>query len=143
MRGMLDGLRFLVLDEADRLLGKAFEREMDELLLLILLASSSPSSPPSSSGADRTRRRGPKTLLFSATFPGQIEARVDRVLSRMRGHRRRAPAAPVDNGDCPVAGPDRRAPARIPGRTTTRRRSRRPSRARRTTPPVSGIAPSD
>eukprot|EP00581_Thalassiosira_minuscula_P027758 CAMPEP_0183751330 /NCGR_PEP_ID=MMETSP0739-20130205/1682_1 /TAXON_ID=385413 /ORGANISM="Thalassiosira miniscula, Strain CCMP1093" /LENGTH=691 /DNA_ID=CAMNT_0025987551 /DNA_START=60 /DNA_END=2135 /DNA_ORIENTATION=- len=64
---MLHQLDYLVVDEADRLLGGAFKEEMDELLSLF---------PPK----DETKL---KTLLFSATFPEQIEERVDRVLSRM------------------------------------------------------------
>lgn len=66
---MLHGLEYLVLDEADRLLGNGFKAEMDELLSLF---------PPKKDGTTKL-----KTLLFSATFPEQIETRVDQVLSRM------------------------------------------------------------
>ena len=64
---MLRDLDFLVLDEADRLLGGAFQDDVEELMALL----------PEKDG---TRMR---TLLFSATFPEQIEGRVDRVLARM------------------------------------------------------------
>ena len=64
---LLLNLDYLVLDEADRLLGAAFKEEIDELLSLL----------PQKSQTDL------KTLLFSATFPEQIEERVDRVLSRI------------------------------------------------------------
>ena len=64
---MLKQLNYLVLDEADRLLGGAFKDEMDELLSLF---------PPK--GETEL-----KTLLFSATFPEHVEERVDRILSRV------------------------------------------------------------
>jgi len=73
---MLHGLQYLIIDEADRLLGKAFENEIDLLLSLIVSSSTVSSS--------RSRRRGKlKTMLFSATFPKQIENRVERVLSQL------------------------------------------------------------
>lgn len=58
---MLDGLRYLVLDESDRLLGKGFKGELDRVVDLL-------SSRPT-------------TWLFSATFPKSIEPRLDNVLS--------------------------------------------------------------
>jgi len=66
MKELLQGLEYLVLDEADRLLGRAFETELDNLLELL------PSKPL-------------HTWLFSATFPKQIEPRVDHVLKRVSG----------------------------------------------------------
>jgi superfamily II DNA/RNA helicase len=66
MKELLQGLEYLVLDEADRLLGRAFESELDNLLDLL------PSEPLC-------------TWLFSATFPKQIEPRVDHVLKRVCG----------------------------------------------------------
>ena len=74
---MLHGLQYLIIDEADRLLGKAFENEIDLLLSLIVSSSTVSSS--------RSRRRASKlkTMLFSATFPKQIENRVERVLSQL------------------------------------------------------------
>ena len=74
---MLHGLQYLIIDEADRLLGKAFENEID-LLLSLTVSSSTVSS-------SRSRRRASKlkTMLFSATFPKQIENRVERVLSQL------------------------------------------------------------
>lgn len=64
---MLRKLDYLVVDEADRLLGGAFKEDMDTLLTLF-------------PGKEETNL---KTLLFSATFPEQIEERVDRVLARI------------------------------------------------------------
>ena len=58
---MLNGLRFLVLDESDRLLGKGFKGELDSVVDLL-------SSPPA-------------TWLFSATFPRSIEPRLDNILT--------------------------------------------------------------
>jgi superfamily II DNA/RNA helicase len=66
MKELLNGLDYLILDEADRLLGRAFESELDNLLNLL----------PSKSLY---------TWLFSATFPKQIEPRVDHVLKRVSG----------------------------------------------------------
>ena len=58
---VLEGLRYLVLDESDRLLGKGFKGELDSLLELL-------SSRPA-------------TWLFSATFPKSIEPRLDNILT--------------------------------------------------------------
>jgi len=58
---VLNGLQYLVLDEADRLLGNGFRAELDSVLELV-------SSKP-------------KTWLFSATLPKSIEPRLDKVLS--------------------------------------------------------------
>ncbi len=82
IREMFRGLQYLVLDEADRLLGKAFMDEMDELLSLLPISKSSNST---SDTVNKNSRRQLKTMLFSATFPEQIEERVDRVLSRVSG----------------------------------------------------------
>lgn len=71
---MLRQLDYLVLDEADRLLGGAFKDDMDKLLSLF---------PNPREEGSTSKGTGVKTLLFSATFPEQIENRVDRVLSRM------------------------------------------------------------
>jgi ATP-dependent RNA helicase RhlE len=60
---LLDGLDFLVLDEADRLLGRAFASELDAVLDLL------PAKIP--------------TWMFSATFPKAIEPRLDQFLSRV------------------------------------------------------------
>ena len=66
IKGLLQQLDYLVLDEADRLLGRAFESELDNLLELL------PTEPL-------------HTWLFSATFPKQIEPRVDHFLKRFSG----------------------------------------------------------
>jgi superfamily II DNA/RNA helicase len=58
---VLGGLQYLILDEADRLLGNGFRGELDSVLDLI-------SSKPT-------------TWLFSATLPKSIEPRLDNVLS--------------------------------------------------------------
>jgi len=65
MLTLLSGLRHLVIDEADRLLGRGFKSEVDTCLDLIM----------STTNTDKMR-----TWLFSATFPKSIEPRVDRVL---------------------------------------------------------------
>jgi len=58
---VLNGLQYLVLDEADKILGNGFRAELDSVLELV-------SSKP-------------KTWLFSATLPKSIEPRLDKVLS--------------------------------------------------------------
>ena len=58
---VLGGLQYLILDEADRLLGNGFRGELDSVLDLV-------SSKPT-------------TWLFSATLPKSIEPRLDNVLS--------------------------------------------------------------
>lgn len=81
---MLHGLEYLVLDEADRLLGGAFKDDMDKLLTLF--PSTKATKDKKDARAMKEKKDGEtklKTLLFSATFPEQIEERVDRVLSRM------------------------------------------------------------
>jgi ATP-dependent RNA helicase RhlE len=60
---LLADLQYFVVDEADRLLGRAFESEMDKVMELL------PSKV--------------QTWLFSATFPKEIEPRVDQVLKRI------------------------------------------------------------
>lgn len=67
---LLEGLEYLVIDECDRMLSRAFETEMDSVLDLL-----------------RPERRPDgdvvQTWLFSATFPKLIEPRVDAVLHRL------------------------------------------------------------
>lgn len=58
---LLDDLQLLVFDEADRLLSRQFESEVNAVLDML------PSKTP--------------TWMFSATFPKSIEPRLDRVLS--------------------------------------------------------------
>ena len=65
--GMLENLNYLVLDEADRLLSGSFKEEVDDILNLL----------------PKPKDSRMKTLLFSATYPQQIEERVDQVLSRI------------------------------------------------------------
>jgi superfamily II DNA/RNA helicase len=59
---LLENLEYLVLDEADRLLSRAFESELNAVLDLL------PERVP--------------TWMFSATFPKSIEPRLDQVLTR-------------------------------------------------------------
>ena len=59
---ILDGIQYLLLDEADKLLGNGFRDELDSLLGLV-------STKPAA------------TWLFSATLPKSIEPRLDQVLS--------------------------------------------------------------
>jgi Superfamily II DNA and RNA helicases len=78
IQDMLSQVKYLVLDEADRLLSQSFKSEMDEVLNLL----------PSASKNNNNRSKGRskfKTLLFSATFPEQIQPRVENVLQRLNG----------------------------------------------------------
>ena len=62
---LLDDLDYLVIDEADRLLGRAFETELDGVLDLLPTNKAIP------------------TWLFSATFPKHMEPRIDAVWQRI------------------------------------------------------------
>ena len=82
---MLDSVKYLVLDEADRLLGQAFKKELDNVLQLL-------PKPPSDEDEDEDEdedffeEQKMRTLLFSATFPEQIQPRVETVLKRLSGN---------------------------------------------------------
>ena len=75
---MLDSVKYLVLDEADRLLGQAFKKEMDSVLQLL--------PKPNDDDDDFFEEQKMRTLLFSATFPEQIQPRVETVLKRLSGN---------------------------------------------------------
>jgi superfamily II DNA/RNA helicase len=77
MKGLLDGVQYLVLDEADKLLSRAFESEVDRCLDLLV--------------ARKGDGRVFQTLLFSATFPKQIEPRVDHILKVVGGSKAKPP----------------------------------------------------
>lgn len=64
---LLSQLDFLVFDEADRLLSGAFLDEMKDLMALL---------PPKG-------QNDMKVCLFSATFPEEVEKRIDSVLSKL------------------------------------------------------------
>ena len=64
---LLSQLQFLVFDEADRLLGGAFLQEIENLMTLL---------PPKN-------QSNMKVCLFSATFPEEIEKRMDTILSKL------------------------------------------------------------
>eukprot|EP00956_Cyclotella_meneghiniana_P003154 scaffold3852_cov71-Cyclotella_meneghiniana.AAC.10 len=64
---LLSKLEFLVFDEADRLLGGAYVEELQNLMTLL---------PPKG-------HNNMKVCMFSATFPEEIEKRVDTMLSKL------------------------------------------------------------
>lgn len=66
---MLDSLSYLVVDEADRLLGQPFQKELDPLLQLL------PSWSKSTEENEEFDSSVMKSMLFSATFPEQIQPR--------------------------------------------------------------------
>jgi len=68
IKELLKGVDTLVVDEADKLLGQAFKSEVDECLDILL-----------------ENAKSIKTWLFSATFPKQIEPRVNFILKRLGG----------------------------------------------------------
>ncbi len=80
IKDMISNIQYLVIDEADRLLSPGFKTEMDEVLKLL-------PKPRDVSGSDPSL----KTLLFSATFPEQIQPRVEKVLQRLSGKDAPAP----------------------------------------------------
>ena len=82
---MLDSLQYLVVDEADRLLGQPFQKELDPLLQLIpshswlnKARSLSDSDEENFMDNDLSHQKNQnmvKSMLFSATFPEQIQPR--------------------------------------------------------------------
>jgi superfamily II DNA/RNA helicase len=77
LASLLDGLQYVVWDEADRLLGGGFQAELDQLMDLM----------PNADNHDESSARGkievPAVWMFSATFPKSIEPRLDQVLRRL------------------------------------------------------------
>jgi superfamily II DNA/RNA helicase len=73
---ILNQVQYLILDEADRLLSRTFEEDMEQVLRL--LTKSTPAIP--------------HTWLFSATFPKHVEPRVDYVLKRIGQNDTAAPS---------------------------------------------------
>lgn len=77
---LLNNLQYLVIDEADRLLGRTFESEIDGLLDLL--------------------PNVPNTWLFSATFPKHVELRVDSVLKRIQQQKNNGDANAIVRISC-------------------------------------------
>jgi len=75
LNNLLEGLEYLVLDEADRLLGRAFESEINAVLNLL--------RPEHRVQNNHNAATPVQTWLFSATFPKGIEPRVDAVLKQL------------------------------------------------------------
>jgi ATP-dependent RNA helicase RhlE len=73
---LLGGLQYLVLDEADRLLGNGFREEVDRVMELLPRRKGQ-------NGDDSRENSTPAIWMFSATFPKSIEPRLDHVLSRL------------------------------------------------------------
>jgi superfamily II DNA/RNA helicase len=107
---MLSSVKYLVLDEADRLLSPGFKTEMDGILDLLPRPPSSKrkrkddndiyGESSNDSDAAKVSDSQMKTLLFSATFPEQIEPRVEKVLRRLSGYN----APPPVRLSCALAG---------------------------------------
>ena len=91
---LLSNVKYLVLDEADRLLSQGFKADMDEVLKLLPRPSSLNDDDYNQNSAQM------KTLLFSATFPEQIQPRVENVLRRLNG----PDAPPPIRLSCALAG---------------------------------------
>jgi len=68
MLSLLAGVEHLIIDEADRLLSRAFESEVDACLNML---------------TSHGNKEKLATWLFSATFPKSIEPRVDHALKRL------------------------------------------------------------
>jgi ATP-dependent RNA helicase RhlE len=75
---LLRGLKYLVLDEADRLLGNGFQNELDRVMdhLPQRIGKKEPLANGPGNGV-------PAIWMFSATFPKSIEPRLDQVLGRL------------------------------------------------------------
>ena len=83
IKDILSGVRYLVLDEADRLLSQGFKTEMDAILKL--LPRPTLLNKIDAEGSNSRRLPRMKTFLFSATFPQQIQQRVEAVLRVLSG----------------------------------------------------------
>lgn len=97
---MLSNVKYLVLDEADRLLSPGFKTEMDEVLSLLPRAKTIRVDDEYGDEPTYISTTQMKSLLFSATFPEQIQPRVEQVLRRLNG--RGAP--PPIRLSCALAG---------------------------------------
>ena len=82
LSNLLDHLDYLILDEADRLLGRGFETEMQAVLDLL---------PRSTTASNNLQ-----TWLFSATFPKALEPRMTAMLQQIHPPLQSAAAAVVD-----------------------------------------------
>jgi superfamily II DNA/RNA helicase len=87
---LLEGIQFLVIDEADRLLGRPFQSELDEVLELLPSYTKKSTAVPSMDDDVNDEESGSvdhenslSTWLFSATFPKTIDPRLDQVLTRL------------------------------------------------------------
>jgi len=91
---MLNSVQYLVIDEADKLLGFPFQSEMDPLLKL--LSSTNEQQQQKSGISDdshdvlfdyeyQKHNSDMKIMLFSATYPEQIQPRVEKILQRIHG----------------------------------------------------------
>lgn len=88
---LLAGLQFLVIDEADKILGRPFQNELDKVLELLPSYTAESTTSLSDDVVDDEERgigdsddgNGLSTWLFSATFPKTIEPRLDQVLTRL------------------------------------------------------------
>lgn len=74
MKELLSSVETLIIDEADKLLSRSFKSEVDGCLELLI-----------------ENEKSIKTWLFSATFPKQIEPRVNFVLKRLGGEKAEKP----------------------------------------------------
>lgn len=113
IQDVLQNVRYLVLDEADRLLSPGFKSEMDEVLKLITRTKSFHSSVTE----DIYRL---KTLLFSATFPEQYETRIEKVLQWLGGRDAPSPiriscaaGSMIENEDEPKSNTQKKRQAQI------------------------------
>ena len=74
IKDILNDLQYIIFDEADRLLSRTFEKDMEQVLQLIT---------PTTATAKPHTHIIPNTWLFSATFPKPIEPAVDNLLKRI------------------------------------------------------------
>ncbi len=76
IKDILNDLKYIIFDEADRLLSRTFEKDMEQVLQLITPTTTTTAAKPHTHII-------PNTWLFSATFPKPIEPAVDNLLKRI------------------------------------------------------------
>ena len=72
---VLNELQYIIFDEADRLLSRTFEKDMEQVLQFVVPSTKKQQEPK--------HHVIPNTWLFSATFPKSIEPAVDNLIKRI------------------------------------------------------------
>jgi superfamily II DNA/RNA helicase len=83
IQDVLNELQYVIFDEADRLLSRTFEKDMEQVLQLIVPSATSITKRLPEQRQHKPLHVIPNTWLFSATFPKPIEPAVDSLIKRI------------------------------------------------------------